>query len=515
MASGYTRERYYSLGEGIYRVTARNDPQFPNGAFWDLENIIYDQDSDNPEAMRGASRLGSTDMGGTVSGLFDYNLGTAIATCTDGKIYNYTGTDWAAESGARATSNDGTITTRWTGNMFYGATTGQQLLVLCNGIDAPAKYNGTDVTNLGGSPPSTGNFPTPWQGKLWMASGTLVHYSANSDCEEWGTGAGNISIYRGYDGNLTGLSAFANNLIFFKRNSIYRMSPNTGFDLPNIRNVSSVIGCVNHNTIREGGDGNTLYFMSNEGPKALVTSASHAGFRVIDMDRWIKPIAINANKDATNVAWAVWNQDRKEYYLHYCEGSASVPNRALIGNAARPRKAIRWTRFSLPDMTAGMQFSEGGTDYQQWIGDAQGRVYHMHQRTEHTFGGRVYRSVIKTPYHTQGIPENMKKYGWAFTDMDVDGPYEVTVNLQMLRSGLPVTEGNKTQVAFIEASDSVWGTGAWGEATWGGSGSQGQRIRPVKVARASGMGMQMNVGRWFRLNGYVIASDLRRDIIAA
>jgi hypothetical protein len=87
--------------------------------------------------------------------------------------------------------------------------------------------------------------------------------------------------------------------------------------------------------------------------------------------------------------------------------------------------------------------------------------------------------------------------------------------MKMLRSGLPVTEGNKTQVAFIEASDSVWGTGAWGEATWGGSGSQGQRIRPVKVARASGMGIQMNVGRWFRLNGYVIASDLRRDIIAA
>ena len=521
MAGDWHKERHYNGGMGIYRVTDRRDPKFPDGAFWDLVNMVYDRESDNPEVMRGGTRVGSTAMGGDVTGLFDYNNGSRlVATCEDGKIYEYVSSDWAVVSGARATGNDTTVTTRWAAEMFYGATTTANLLIMGNGVDNLARFDTTNgAVALGGSPPSAATFPTAWQGKLWVATGSIIYYSATNNCEDWtsGGGGGNIVIYRGFDGNVTGLAAFANNLFIFKRSSIYRIAPTgTLSDISIVKNVDMETGCVNHNTIKEAGPegGKYLTFLSERGVMAIVTSASSAGFSVIPLDRWIKPILDSRNKDRTDVAFAVWNADRKEYWLHYPSGAATLPNDAVISNFAKGRLPPRWTRCNLPNFTSGIVFNEGNTDYVHYLGDTAGKVYQMHVGTATTVDGQPVTGTVKEKFYTQGEPESMKEYGWSFVDIETDGDYSVSVSQQMYRPGLSSSSANVHAPDFSE-QDSDWGVGQWGVALWGGSGDRGQRLRPKYVRRASGMSHIINCGRWFRYRGVVIASAIKADNIAA
>lgn len=515
MAGDYSKERHYSLGEGIYRVTPRNDPEFPRGAWWDLENCLYVQDSDNPEVMRGSTRIGSTDMGGAVSGFLDYNNGTKFVACaTDGKIYHYTGGDWAAESGARAASNSTASTTRWSTSMFYGATTSANLGILCNGIDNPAKYDNADVTDLANAPVD-GNFPTPWQGRMWFAAGDTLTYTATQDCEGVG---GVIVIARGNDGTITGLKAFANNLFIFKRSSIYRIAPTgTLTELSIVRNESNEYGCTEHNTIKEAGyeGGTSLTFLSESGIMRISQAGGYSGFTIEPVDKWVRPLISLRNKDSDGTAFAVWNGERREYYLHYPSGGGvTTPNAALVGNYARKRRPPRWTRLSLGAITMGTIFKEGNTDYLQYVGDDQGRVHQLHVATEHTLDGAQISGNMTTPYYVQGAPEAMKIYGYAFVDGESEGSYEITTRLQMLRAGLPSAQGNSTAITFATGKGG-WGEGEWGVAPWGGGGSRGRRIRPRYVRRASGMGIRTEASRWYRWNGHVIASDRRGDLIEA
>ena len=370
---GWDEEFFYSLGEGIYRVTAPNDPEAPRGAFFDLLNMVYERESDNPQAMRGATRLGSTDMGGKVTGLFDYKNGTRlVATSSDGKFYQYTGTDFAVEGGATATGNSTSAHARWSATNFYGATTETDLLVACNGIDAPVKYNGADVTALGGSPPSTGNYPVVWQGRVWMASGSTLFYSVVDDCEDWsaGGGGGSINIYRGFDGDITGLAAFANTLFIFKRASTYRISTTAAFSTINVRNVSTKKGCVSHHTIQEGGPNGDdwLIYISEHGVDAYMPSSVSSGFKPRELGRWIKPILEARNVDRMDVSWAIFNLDRAEYLVEYPTASAVDPQVGLLANMAREgNRRPRWTRLGKQTLTAGAIFVEDNTKYYQYV----------------------------------------------------------------------------------------------------------------------------------------------------
>ncbi len=511
-------EPHYNGGKGIYRVTDRRDPHYPEGAYWDLQNMVYDRESDHPECMRGGTRLGVTAMGGTVTGLFDYDNGTRlVATCTDGKIYEYVSGDWAVASGARATGNSTTSTTRWTGTMFYGATSNLNLLILCNGVDAPVKYESSNgATALGGSPPSTGNFPCAWQGRLWVCSGSTLYYSAANNCEDWttGGGGGNVVVYRGFDGSLSALAAFANNLIIFKRASTYRIAPTASFsDLSIIKNVSQEIGCVAHNTIVEEG-GKYLTLLSERGVVSWTSSSISSGFSPHQIDRWVKPIIDTRNKLRTDIAFAVGNLDRREYWLHYPIGSATIPTEALVANFAKDSLPPRWTRCNIPNITAGCVYNDSNMDYFHYIADNAGKVYKIHVASQITIDGQSITGKIIEKFYTQGMPNYQKEYGYSFVDAEVDGSYAVTVTQQMYRPGLPQASANTSVISFSD-ENSEWGVGEWGVAYWGGTGNAGQRVRPASVRRASGMGHIIQSSRWFKHIGTTIASVMKQNTIAA
>jgi len=520
MSGRWKVDTYYDTGDGICRVRRQKDPNMPRATFWDLLNMVYDAESDDPEAMRGATFYGNTPLGGAVSNIFDHDDGSKIiATCEDGKIYEY-GTDWAVTSGARATGNSTTSGLRWSGLTYESATSSKDFTILCNGVDAPIKYDpATGATSLGGSSPSTGNYPVQFQGRAVMAAGDVVYFSKPQDCEKWATSDGGrqIPVAPGTDGDITALFPFGDNLFIFKRSSIYRLNPTLTFDLAEVKLVSSNIGCVAHNAIDQGGPegAENLIFPSSQGVEMVAATDSRLGFQVRNITRWVKPIIDTRNKSAMASSWGLFNIDRREYYFVFPTGTASTPKEWLIGNFGRAGTRFpRWTRANLNNITAGAMVHLGNGEYAQFAGDTNGRIYRMHIESAATFGDRTFTSRLVTPYRLQGAPFSLKEYGWSHIDVDTEGAYTVTANQVLLRPNLPNPPSNRANLRYIGVQ-SGWGEGYWGEAVWGGKLYAGERIRPPKARRGAGMAHIVSSTNWFRFNGEAIASKYKRDSLAA
>lgn len=64
------------------------------------------------------------------------------------------------------------------------------LCIICNGVNAPLKYDGTTVSALGGTPPSTSYKPHVHKGRVWMLERTnkmLASHSALNNPEDYTT----------------------------------------------------------------------------------------------------------------------------------------------------------------------------------------------------------------------------------------------------------------------------------------------------------------------------------------
>ena len=510
-------DQHERFGEGINRTMATNNPEYPRGACWDLLNMVYDRTSEDPEKMGGYTRLGSTDVGGAVSGLFDYDEGTRlISTDIGGKIYEYAGSDWAQST--NGTGFNTANTTRWSGTMFYGATTSANLLLLCNGIDAPQKYtSGAGVSALGGSPPSTGQFPVSFAGRLWMAAGSTLFYSAADNCEDWATLGGSFQIDRG-TGDITGLYNFMGNLLIFKKRKILRLLPGTSLASTSVRDVVSRIGSPSHWSVQESGEknGSALYFMSNTGIQSLTATAATGGFIVKNTADGIKRILDSRLKTSLRTSWATFNEDRGEYWLQYPITDQDA-DAGVIGNTARRGTTPRWTRHDLRGKTAGSLFLSSNEEIQV-IGDDGGRIYQMHSGDSRGVTGAAgFQGKVETAAYTQGDRGRMKRYGRIFVDLSTAGDYEVIVRQVLGRAELPNKAGNTLTPSGFGSLDG-WGTGKWGEAVWGGSTVAGRWVRPTKVHRGSYSRLIVETtgpNEWFKMNGLALEYAMRRRILAA
>ena len=513
----YYYDRHELFGGGIYRLVATNNPEFPRDSVWDARNMVYERSKTDLEKMKGYAQLGTNTVGDVVSGLFDYAEGTKmVAASEDGGIYLRTTGDWSAATDAPAGTFSTVNNTRWSGTMFYGAATAADILIICNGVNAPQKLVSSTVSGLAGSPPSTGKFPTTFAGRLWMAAGDTLYYSAADNAEDWSTAGGSFQIDRG-SGNITGLYNFMGNMLIFKRTKILRMLPGSSLASTSIRDVTSILGTPSHYTISETTGQHrtgTLFFMSDEGVHEVRPTSGTGGFFVGNAAEGIKPIL--DHRDFSNLVtnWATYNNTRGEYWLQYTLNSAH-PDEGIIGNVARSKGSARWTMHDMRGKTAGMMYLDSSEGIIQVMGDSSGRVYQMHKTDSRDEAG--FQGIVTTASFVQGDRSRMKKYGRVYIDAETNGTYPLQLNTMLGRSDLPGISGNTNQPSDFGALDG-WGQGLWGQASWGGSAVPGKWVRPGGVLRGSYMRIMirtLGAEQWFRLNGLQLEYSMRRHILAA
>jgi hypothetical protein len=496
----WQQQHIYKMGEGMERRVVSNNPEYPRGAMWDLLNMVYDRDQEEPEKMGGSTQLGTTARGGRITGLFDYAEGTRLIACSsDGKISERAAADFSVASGGTG-FNTGTDT-RWNATMFYGATTAADLLILANGVDNPQKYtSGAGISALGGSPPTASKFPVGFMGRLWLAKGDTLSYSDVSDAEDF-AGGGSIQVDRG-SGAITGMYVFMGNLMVFKRRKVFRLLPTTRLSETSVREVSAMVGTVSNQTIREGKD-SILFFENENGIGGIIPTSSTGGFRVIDSAEQIKKVLDRRSRGNQATAFGVYYEDRDEYWMQY--GTATTtPTEGVICNASRGHRKLRWTRNNRPNLTAGTVYRASGAELHV-VGDTSGNIYQMHSGDSWQ-GSIDYVGRIMTPAYTQGQMGYMKTYGRLFGDYEAKGNYNVTVKMQLGRIGLPSPAGSNSDLNDL-GDGGGWGQGTWGIALWGGSVlSGGRHVRPHKVNRGSWVRYIIETvakEEWFKVNGLV------------
>lgn len=143
----------------------------------------------------------------------------------------------------------------------------QYITILCNGRTAPLKYDGVQVTELGGAPPVCGLVELHSE-RIFMAgqqeNPDRVYYSASFAPEDWQTAekTGFIDIPTWNGGKIRGIRSLFGDLVVFKDQDIFRIYGTYPGEF-GVEKVHSAVGCVAGNTIVSTGE--QCFFLSEKG----------------------------------------------------------------------------------------------------------------------------------------------------------------------------------------------------------------------------------------------------------
>lgn len=177
-------------------------------------------------------------------------------------------------------NTDGTTT-----NLLTGLTTGRRwsfaiyadVLLCCNGADAPRSWNGTAMSTLGGTPPATGSVVAVHQNRVFMLDETQLSrlsFSALNNQADWTTAndAGSISVYPNDGQGLTGIVPFGNEMILQKPSHVYRLqgtAPAAGYTITSVVPAPQITGGVSFQALLAAV--NNVWLLSRDGIHSIQT----------------------------------------------------------------------------------------------------------------------------------------------------------------------------------------------------------------------------------------------------
>jgi hypothetical protein len=206
-----------------------------------------------------------------------------------------------------ANKNLVSIQTGWDANAKVSFATMNDLCLMCNGVDAPIKYDGTTVSALGGGVPVTAFKFHVHKGRVWAierANKLLASHSALNIPGDWTTAndAGYIDfqflLQKGDE--LLDVATFVNFIVYFFRNHIAVYSGTTpsgtgsNFSLVQLIEGTGVVG-----TGTVGAIGNDLAYLDDTGVKSLQQVATTGNLNTGNISVAIDPFIQAEIRDNT------------------------------------------------------------------------------------------------------------------------------------------------------------------------------------------------------------------------
>ncbi len=293
--------------------------------------------------------------------------------------YNSSGTTWTNIAGSVA-------------NADWDATNFEDFLILVNGTDIK-KWNGTTLSNLGGSPPAGAKFVTNDNIRVWLAEGDTISWSGYLDTEDWTSteNSGFVQYYTPNGGDITALREFYGDKWVWKADA---MAVIKGTDYYNYQlvSVSNDIGCVSYKTIVEVGD--TLFWQARD------NIYGHQGGKPFAIGNAIRQFLDAVNQAQISKCCAF--TDGIRYYLNLVTGAETEPNIRLMFD---PRYNI-WRVSHI----AGTEDYRYGVLFNSTLfaGDATGQTWTVNNGT--TNNGAAIPAQVTTKIFDEGYPEAEKQY---------------------------------------------------------------------------------------------------------
>lgn len=200
------------------------------GRLTSANNVVYDADGAvsrrrDMRRVNGSASIGAGITGGFAFKRSDVPFHTIIV-----------GTD----NGSLLILGDPPITlaTGLTANRRWSFAAFNDVVICCNGADAPRTWDGAaTIATLGGSPPSTGSVVCVHRNRVWMLDNdepSRLSFSALNTHDDWTavSDAGSIFINPNDGQSLTGMmSLLSGELVLQKPNGLYRVQGATYSDI--------------------------------------------------------------------------------------------------------------------------------------------------------------------------------------------------------------------------------------------------------------------------------------------
>jgi hypothetical protein len=346
--------------------------------------------------------------------------GTSTATGTVASTPTVKG--WQAVSSAGSPTMTGVDVVRFE---RYNWT--EEVLLLTDGINPAAKYNGTTYTQIThANAPNNPQFASAFANHLWLAGDpdepfNIYFSSPNADTDfDPANGAGVINI--GF--TVTQLKAFRNQLYVFGQNQIKRI---VGDNYSNfsVENVTNDLGCVAPDTVVEfGGD---IIFLGPDGVRPISGTSRIGDVELETVSREIQKTFENytANEDVTKLKALVIR--RKSQFRLFFEANTSLSLLAAIRKSSSAQSTFEYSQLVGIEATAVASGYVGQFEF-VLHGDTTGKVFK--QEEGNSFGGSNVLSVYQTPYYFMGDPELRKIFYRVKTFLKSEGSTSISVGIE-------------------------------------------------------------------------------------
>ena len=303
----------------------------------------------------------------------------------------------------------------------------EEILLLTDGVNPAAKYNGTTYTQITHTnAPNNPKFSSAFANHLWLAGDpdepfNIYFSSPNADTDfDPANGAGVINI--GF--TITQLKSFRNQLYVFGQNQIKRI---VGDNYSNfsVESVTNDLGCVAPDTVVEfGGD---IIFLGPDGVRPISGTSRIGDVELETVSREIQKTFENytANEDVTKLKALVLR--RKSQFRLFFEANTSLSLLAAIRKSSSAQSTFEYSQLVGIEATAVASGYVGQFEF-VLHGDTTGKVFK--QEEGNSFDGGDILSVYQTPFYFMQDPELRKVFYRVKTFLKSEGESTISVGIE-------------------------------------------------------------------------------------
>jgi hypothetical protein len=376
-----------------------------------------------------------------------------------------------------STSREGAVNTRFDIIDF----TGTKTLIMVDGVNAPALYDGTTFTELNSAPSDVigATVVATHKNHIFYAKGRVLSFGAPLTTTDFQSGNGAGSI--GLDNSIVAIKSFRDQLIVFTDSSIFRLNGDALATF-NLQPITRDIGCIQTDSVQEiGGD---VVFMAPDGLRLLSATERIGDFGLAPITKKIQGTFNEFVKLHTDF-FSLVIRNKSQYRLLGWNNSFTRPN----------AQGILFTQFASPGEASVIDFAEtrgiqatacasvysGTTEFVLFSGK-EGYLHRMENDTS-SFDGNNIATTFATPFYPINDPRIRKTIYKAQFYLDPEGRVNFDLNLKFDfdESGAVVMPA----VTFTNATSNqaqFYGIGAYGSATYGA------KLQKVFSAQTTGSG---------------------------
>ncbi|WP_025685993.1 hypothetical protein [Paenibacillus maysiensis] len=318
-----------------------------------------------------------------------------VRYCGNGKgIYRHDGLNWVPVYEYTDVDNS----RLWDAALFFDGTK----FYFINGTMQMRQYDGSTTTTVSGAPENS-SFLTTHANRFYLANrnDNLLSYSGLRDALDWSStdkyvGTGKITVETQDGEKPTGLTAFSNHVILFKKYTMHKLF---GEDSTNFNMTQPyAVGCISNRTIVRTRD--SLYWLGPDGFYDYLGGA--APTKISDpIKNYISQI------NMVNARHCCAGTDGRFIYLSLVTGAATLPNVTLKYDL----QGRRWWPVSY---VATSYFWDGQT---MFFGTADGKVMQM---GSNTFNGSPINWSIETKPFSENDETVRKTINRLFVVADIE-----------------------------------------------------------------------------------------------